>query len=116
MSKIETFFATWAMADAAERLGAIESAVSADVTYTDPRTDAPLIGPNALADYVGMFNQMAPGASAVVVKSDTIQNTTRVTVAFRMADGKKQHGQYFVEPSAGKITRMTGFVGTGAPE
>ncbi len=34
-----------------------------------------------------------------------------------MADGAKQHGQYFVEvDDAGRITRMIGFVGLGAPE
>lgn len=116
MTEIETFFSAWSMAKPPERAATIESALATNATYADPRTEAPLEGPQAVADYVGMFTQMAPGASANVVKSDTIQNTARVTVAFRMADGKEQLGQYFVEPATGPITRMTGFVGAGTPE
>jgi hypothetical protein len=116
MTEIETFFSAWAMAEPSERSAAIKSALATSATYADPRTEAPLEGPQAVSDYVGMFTQMAPGASANVVKTDTIQNAARVTVAFRMADGKEQLGQYFVEPATGPITRMIGFVGTGTPE
>ena len=116
MTEIETFFGAWSMSDAEARAAAVGAALQPDASYADPRTDAPLSGPDAIAEYVGMFSQMAPGAEAVVVKSDTIQNAARVTVAFRMADGKEQLGQYFVEPASGKISRMTGFVGIGAPE
>ena len=73
-------------------------------------------GADALSDYVGMFTQAAPGATANVVKSDTIQGMTRATVAFRMPNGREQHGQDFVEPSDGPMSRMVGFVGTGGPE
>ena len=116
MSAIEAFFAAWGMVEADERAAAIREAVADGVSYADPRTDAPLIGADALSDYVGMFTQAAPGATANVVKSDTIQGMTRATVAFRMPNGMEQHGQYFVEPSDGPITRMVGFVGTGGPE
>ena len=116
MTEIETFFSAWSMADSAERGAAIESAVEAGVTYADPRTETPLTGPQALTDYVGMFTSAAPGATASVVKQDETQGTARITVAFRMADGMEQHGQYFVEPSQGRIARMTGFVGMGVPE
>ena len=41
----------------------------------------------------------------------------RATVEFAMADGKKQHGQYFIETDqTGRATRMIGFVGLGDPE
>ena len=116
MTAVETFFSAWGMAEADARNAAIQAAVADDVTYADPRTEAPLSGPNAISEYVGMFTQMAPGAVAEVVKSDTIHGATRATVAFRMADGKEQFGQYFVEPAEGKLTRLVGFVGTGAPE
>lgn len=116
MSEITTFFAAWGMAEASTRDAAIRDAVADTVTYADPRTEAPLTGPDALSSYIGMFTEMAPGATANVVKEDMIHGMARVTVAFRMADGMEQHGQYFIEPSEGKITRMTGFVGTGALE
>ena len=116
MSEITTFFAAWGMAEASTRDAAIRDVVADTVTYADPRTETPLTGPDALSTYIGMFTEMAPGAKANVVKEDTIHGMARVTIVFRMADGMEQLGQYFVEPAAGKITRMTGFVGTGTPE
>ena len=116
MSHITTFFSAWAMADADKRASAVRDAVTDNVTYSDPRTEAPIEGPDALADYVGMFSKAAPGATAEVVKSDTIQGQSRVTVAFKMPNGMEQLGQYFVTPADGPITSMTGFVGTGTPE
>lgn len=116
-SSIETFFDAWSVAQADARLAAVQSAVVEDAIYADPRTSEPLSGPAAIAKYVGMFVEMAPGASATVVNTQTQAGMTRVTVAFRMADGTEQLGQYFVELSGeGKITRMIGFVGIGAAE
>ena len=69
MSEIESFFAAWSMGDAANRAAAIQDAVTPDVTYADPRAEAPITGPDALSAYVGMFSEMAPGATANVVKS-----------------------------------------------
>lgn len=116
MSHITTFFSAWAIADADERTSAIRNAVADTVVYADPRTEAPIEGSDALADYVGMFSQAAPGATAEVAKSDSIQGQARVTVAFKMPNGMVQMGQYFVTPDNGPITAMTGFVGTGEPE
>ena len=116
MSHISTFFSAWAMADANARASTVRDAVAENVTYADPRTETPVEGPDALADYVGMFSQAAPGATAEVVKSDSIQGQARVTVAFKMPNSMEQLGQYFVTPADGPITAMTGFVGTGTPE
>lgn len=116
MTEIETFFSAWAKADAVERKATLDTVLHPDVSYADPRTETALTGVDAISDYLGMFTQMAPGAEAIVLKSDMIQSTLRATVAFRMADGKVQHGQYFVEPASGKIERLVGFVGTGAVE
>lgn len=116
MAEIDGFFAAWGMVDEADRSAAIQGSVASDVVYADPRTDAPIQGPVALADYVGMFTKAAPGATATVVKSDSIQGTARVTVAFRMGNGMEQFGQYFIRPAEGPIAQITGFVGTGAPE
>lgn len=115
--KIQDFFDAWGMSGDQSRQAAINASVSPDVIYCDPRTPEPICGPGPLADYLSMFSQAAPGASAKVVKSDTSHAHARVTVAFRMADGMEQLGQYFVQTDdAGNITAMSGFVGTGAPE
>lgn len=118
MTSIEAFFAAWSMTDDAERLATIAAATAPAVSYADPRTPEPLNGPDAIAEYVAMFAQAAPGATANVIKHDAHHGAARVTVEFKMADGLTQHGQYFVEPEDANapITRMIGFVGTGAPE
>lgn len=108
------------MADNAARAEAIASAFTDAGTYADPRSQGVLSGPAAIAGYVSMFSANAPGWTAKVVKSDDSGSMTRATVAFggMGPDGNEmvQHGQYFVETEDGKITRMVGFVGTGAPE
>lgn len=80
----------------------------------------PIAGIEALSAYVGMFSANAPGWSATVVKSDTISDITRITVAFggMGPDGNSivQHGQYFVEHEGDLVSGMVGFVGTGEPE
>ena len=116
-SALDTFFAAWSESDCAKRAAAIGSVVAADGTYADPRTPEPMTGPGPLAEYVGMFTEAAPGATATVVKSDTQHGLTRATVEFKMSDGMAQMGQYFAEiDDDGMIARMVGFVGTGAPE
>lgn len=120
MSAIETFFDSWGMPDDTARLDAISTAYAPSGTYADPRSPDVLTGPAAIASYVNMFSANAPGWTASVVKSDTIAGSHRVTVAFagKGPDGSDmvQHGQYFVDMVKDQITRMTGFVGTGAPE
>lgn len=117
---VDKFFAAWGMSEDTERASAIASVYAPDGTYADPRSPDILTGPAAIAGYVNMFSANAPGWTAKVVKSDTVANTERVTVAFGGAgpDGKDmvQHGQYFAETADDKITSMIGFVGTGAPE
>ena len=119
-NSIDTFFDAWGMADDAARATAISSVYAADGTYADPRSDGILTGAEAIAAYVNMFSASAPGWTAKVVKSDDSAGVTRATVAFggKGPDGQDmvQHGQYFVESDGAQITRMVGFVGTGAPE
>lgn len=104
------------MSDSTARNAAIHAAVTQNASYADPRTEAPLIGPAAINEYIGMFSAQAPGATAEVTQSDTREGVTRATVTFRMPNGMEQTGQYFVEKSQdGLIARMVGFVGTGAP-
>ncbi len=117
---IETFFSAWGMTDDAARADAIADAFASDGTYADPRSQGALSGAQAIAGYVNMFSANAPGWTAKVVNSDEIDGTHRATVAFGGLgpDGNEmvQHGQYFADLTDGKITRMVGFVGTGAPE
>ena len=112
---ITTFFEAWGMSDADARNAAIQSSFAQAATYADPRTETPLTGPKAVAEYVGMFATSAPGAIAEVSNVDTRDGVSRATIAFKMANGMEQAGQYFVEHNAdGVISRMVGFVGTGA--
>lgn len=119
-NSIETFFDAWGMADDAARADAIASVFASDGQYADPRSEGVLAGPAAIATYVNMFSANAPGWTAKLVKSDENAGLIRATIAFggMGPDGSEmvQHGQYFVETDGNKITRMTGFVGTGAPE
>jgi len=117
---ISTFFDAWALTDAEARLAKITESCGANVQYADPRSPDTLTGIDAVNEYVGMFSANAPGWSAKVLSTDTTADLNRATVAFggMGPDGKEmvQHGQYFVELDEGKIKRMVGFVGTGAPE
>ena len=117
---IETFFSAWGMSDAAERSAAISDAYTPNGGYADPRSSGVLTGVDAIADYVAMFSENAPGWQAHVVKADETAGFWRATVAFggKGPDGSNmvQHGQYFVECDGKKIARMVGFVGLGEPE
>ncbi|MCG8670512.1 MAG: hypothetical protein MI867_13930 [Pseudomonadales bacterium] len=114
---ITTFFDAWQIEDAELRLTKINSSVTEAIKYNDPRTPETVNGIAALNAYVGMFSANAPGWSAKVIKSDTIAEVTRVTVAFggMGPDGSEQVqlGQYFVEKDGDLVSRMIGFVGTG---
>ncbi len=114
---ITAFFDAWKIEDAELRLSKISSSVVETIRYSDPRTPQTVDGIAALNGYVGMFSANAPGWSAKVIKSDTIADVTRVTVAFSGmgADGSEQVqlGQYFVEKDGDLVSRMVGFVGTG---
>ena len=114
---VSTFFSAWGMADAASRLSAIQGSLAQNASYMDPRTEASLSGPQAIASYVGMFTEQAPGAVAEVTSTDSRGGVTRATIAFKMPNGMEQTGQYFVEyDKDDRIARMVGFVGTGAAE
>ena len=117
---IEAFFATWAVESGEHRMEKMTGAVTSDVFYVDPRTPEPITSISALCEYVGMFSANAPGWSAKVVASSTVAGVTRATVAFggKGPDGGQQTqlGQYFVEHDGDLVSRMIGFVGTGAPE
>ncbi|UTW44328.1 hypothetical protein KFE80_07925 [bacterium SCSIO 12696] len=113
----KNFFDAWRIEEAELRFTKITGAVTENIRYDDPRTPSTLNGIEALSNYVGMFSESAPGWSAEVVKSDTIGNVTRATVAFSGMgpDGVEQVqlGQYFLEKDGDLICRMVGFVGTG---
>ena len=116
---LETFFSAWGMSDADERRAAIASVISEDAVYADPRSSGGITGIEAVAAYVAMFSENAPGWEAHVVKSDETAGVTRATVSFggKGPDGTEmiQHGQYFVEMNGDKLKKIVGFVGTGEP-
>jgi hypothetical protein len=110
------FFAAWAVADAAKRNSLIDGALGASILYADPRTEAPLTTADAVKEYVSMFSKMAPGMPVAVVHTSTTLNFARATVHFGAGD-QQQSGQYTADlDDNGKITRLVGFVGMGAPD
>ena len=117
---ISKFFEAWQLEDTSARLETITGAVVPNVQYDDPRTSETIMGIDSLTEYVGMFSANAPGWSATVLSTDTTAGMTRATVAFggKGPDGNDmiQHGQYYIETEGDLISRMVGFVGTGAPE
>lgn len=116
---ISHFFDAWQLEDANARRSLLDSAVTTDIHYSDPRTPETLVGIEAVAHYLAMFSANAPGWTAKVVRRDTVASVTRVTVAFsgEGPDGSQlvQWGQYFVEQDGDLVSRMVGFVGTGEP-
>lgn len=113
---ISTFFDAWSVADPTKRLELIRASMAGSPHYCDPRTASPLTDIDAINEYIGTFSASAPGATAKIVKSDETCGMIRATIAFEMPNGMVQHGQYFVDLDAEKITRLVGFVGTGTPE
>jgi hypothetical protein len=114
---LNAFFVAWGDTDATKRSEALKGALADNFTYIDPRSEAPISDLDALNGYVGMYAQYAPGATAAVVNTSETKGHHRLTVAFRMADGKEQLGQYYVELDAdGRATRMIGFAGLGESE
>jgi len=107
---IATFFDAWQIEDADIRLYKINSSLTEDIKYDDPRTQETLNGIAALNSYLGMFSENAPGWSAKVIKSDTVAGFTRVTVAFGgvgpNGSEQVQLGQYFVEKDGGKALKI----------
>ncbi|MGR3714937.1 MAG: molecular chaperone GroEL [Shimia sp.] len=114
---IDRFFAAWGEADADTRNKELRKTLSPQISYADPRTPDPITDTQSVLDYVGMYSQFAPGATASVVAQSDTAGHIRVTVAFRMADGSEQLGQYYIDlDDQSRITRAIGFAGIGAPE
>ncbi len=114
---IETFFAAWGDPDAGTRAEALRGALSDPFYYADPRTPEPITGADALIAYVAMYTQYAPGATARVAALSETKGHYRATIAFEMADGTTQYGQYMIDLNDdGKAARLIGFAGLGEPE
>ena len=117
---IANFFAAWGETDGDARLKAIARCMSAEFSYSDPRSGDRLATMEALSDYVGMFTANAPGWTATVETSDTVNGYIRAIVRFAGPgpDGREiaQHGTYFAETDlSGRLKTLAGFVGTGTP-
>lgn len=114
---IESFFAAWGEPDAEIRANMLRAVVSPQLYYVDPRVTDPITTLDALIDYIGMYSQFAPGATAKVVQLSRTAGHTRASVAFGMPEADPQLGQYFFEfDDESRVTRMIGFVGLGEPE
>ncbi|SHI99472.1 hypothetical protein SAMN05444000_104127 [Shimia gijangensis] len=114
---IESFFAAWGESNPDIRETVLRASLSDKVSYADPRTSGIIPSVDELVEYVGMYTQMAPGATARLAGLSETQNSFRATVEFRLADGRTQLGQYFIETDdQSHLCRMVGFVGLGEPE
>lgn len=110
---IEDFFAAWTNPDAAAREALISGAMTDGAVYADPRTETPMTGAAALAEYTGMFASM--GMPVAVVNTSTTLSHVRATLQFGAGE-QSQMGQYCVDmDDSGKIVRIVGFAGMGEP-
>jgi len=113
---INSFFTAWAIEDDAQRDGQLRGSLGSEILYADPRTQAPLTTVDDVVGYVGQFSKMAPGMPVSVAATSSTLTYARATVQFGAGD-QVQWGQYTADLDAnGKITRLVGFVGLGAPE
>ena len=113
---VERFFTAWAIADDSERDAQVKETLDAHAFYVDPRTQAPLTEAGAIMQYVGQFSKMAPGMPVAVTGMSTTLDFVRATVRFGEGE-HSQLGQYTCELNdEGKLVRLIGFTGTGAPE
>ena len=113
---IEDFFTAWAIEDDAARDAQVRGALGGSIYYADPRTETAITSTDALLGYVGQFSKMAPGMPVSVAGTSTTLTHVRAVVRFGAGD-QSQLGQYTADlDDAGKITRLIGFVGIGAPE
>ncbi|WP_052700921.1 nuclear transport factor 2 family protein [Loktanella sp. S4079] len=113
---IENFFAAWALQDPTEQSKAITDCMAENGIYSDPRSGGRLSGAQEIARYIRIFSTNAPGWTATVTKSDSINNYTRAIVKFsgKGPDGQEmaQFGTYFTDlDDAGRIIAIAGFVG-----
>ncbi len=111
---LNSIFSTWGIADADERMAALERAISDAFYYQDPNTPEPITSKEAYNAMLQAFSDNMPGGSAKVATSDGHHNHHRAIVDF-MKDGQPMmRGQYYAETDdAGRITRLVGFIGTG---
>jgi hypothetical protein len=108
------FFGAWANADAAAQKDTITDAMAADFVYSDPRSDGRLTTIDTLASYVAQFTANAGGMMAGVIKTDTHNGYIRAIVGFGANGAWMQKGTYFAtHDDAGKISLLSGFIGTG---
>lgn len=113
---LSDFFTAWALSDETARNAQIDGSLGGSIFYADPRTESPLTTHAAVKDYVGQFSNMAPGMPVSVVNLTKTLTFARAAVQFGTGD-KSQLGQYIADlDENGKIIRLVGFVGMGAPE
>lgn len=112
---LNTFFSAWGDPSEQSRAAKTDAALATSFYYADPNAPAPITDRDAYLAYVKMYGDMMPDGSAEVVDMSTHNGHARATVAFCKDGVAMQHGQYFADIVDGKITRLIGFAGMGAP-
>ncbi|KQI69061.1 hypothetical protein AN189_05590 [Loktanella sp. 3ANDIMAR09] len=112
--RIADFFAAWGETDAAKRRATIAACMADHFVYCDPRSPGQITTLDGLAEYIGMYSQMAPGWTAGVIQTDAQNGFARSIVGFGDGGDWAQHGTYFAALNAtGQMTTLAGFVGAG---
>lgn len=110
-----TFFSAWGDPSAESRAAKTGAALASPFYYADPNAPEPITDRDAYLAYVKIYGDMMPGGSAEVVDISEHSGHARLTVAFCKDGTPMQYGQYFADVEDGKITRLVGFAGLGAP-
>ncbi|WP_282091544.1 nuclear transport factor 2 family protein [Epibacterium ulvae] len=114
---ITTFFSAWGDLPPESRADKLTAALGPQFTYADPNTPDVVTGQAAFLEYVAQFTAHMPDGEARVVATSQTASCTRVTVDFLSNGTHMMRGQYFADlDTAGKITRMIGFIGLGEPK
>ncbi len=114
-SALTEFFAGWGNTNAEGRAKQFASAIGDSFYYADPHATDPTRSLDEFLTFVDAFAKNAPGATANVTEPVDLHNGHfRCTVNFVLGADMSMTGQYFGDlDTAGKITRMIGFVGKG---
>ena len=114
---IKSIFAAWSESDPSARLELVKSNTTEPFYYVDPHCPEPFSGQEGFNTFLQMFTDNMPGATAEVVASDGHHGHHRAIIDFKKDGERFVRGQYLIDLTEdGKISRMIGFIGTGAPD
>ncbi|MBO6717651.1 MAG: hypothetical protein JJ913_06820 [Rhizobiaceae bacterium] len=110
---IDVYATAWGETDAAERMRILESVLTADATYTDPRVYA--ASPGELSDQIGRILPDRPGARVLRISAvDMHHGKARFAWHMLKGDGTPLPAGIDIvefEETTGKLKSILGFFG-----